>query len=337
MSTGTKVRLGISIALIILVVLASNPKEVWEAFEDLNLSLIAIVVLLYLVNLVFKAYRWGVLMRHAGHDVSFRTIFAAFSLSQAINNLIPGRVVGETSRIIELKTKEGVAVGKGLAAVVTERIMDFAVLTILTVTSLFLLIAYIVDDFRGYLEFLVLLMVVANILFIYVLAKPSLTNRVGRFGARVIARVFKGEKGAEYSEKVMGTVHSFNEALEFRGNWKLLIWPSVLTAVIWANEIFRLQLIIQALGADVSLVAVIATASLASLSQVVLTAGSGNVLMSTAVFQACGLNPHLAATAGLLSAITSIWLSVPVALAAMFADRRLHPSKVKGAEGAKKE
>ena len=89
--------------------------------------------------------------------------------------------------------------------------------------------------------------------------------------------------------------------------------------------------------ADVSLVAVIATASLASLSQVVLTAGSGNVLMSTAVFQACGLNPHLAATAGLLSAITSIWLSVPVALAAMFADRRLHPSKVKGAEGAKKE
>ncbi len=170
MSIGTKVRLGISIALIILVVLASNPKEVWEAFEDLNLSLIAIVVLLYLVNLVFKAYRWGVLMRHAGHDVSFRTIFAAFSLSQAINNLIPGRVVGETSRIIELKTKEGVAVGKGLAAVVTERIMDFAVLTILTVTSLFLLIAYIVDDFRGYLEFLVLLMVVANILFIYVLA-----------------------------------------------------------------------------------------------------------------------------------------------------------------------
>jgi uncharacterized membrane protein YbhN (UPF0104 family) len=51
----------------------------------------------------------------------------------------------------------------------------------------------------------------------------------------------------------------------------------VLTAVIWANEIARLYLIIQALGVDVSLVAVIASASLASPKQVVLTAGSGNV------------------------------------------------------------
>lgn len=322
--------MGISIALIVLVVLASNPEEVWEAFEDLNFNLIFIVVLLYLVNLIFKAYRWGVLMKHAGHDVSFRTIFAAFSLSQAINNLIPGRVVGETSRIIELNTKEGVAMGKGLAAVVTERIMDFAMLTILTVTSLFLLIADIVEEFRGYLLLLVFLMVLANIFFIYVLAKPSLMLRLGGWGARQAARMFKGERGAKYSDKVMSTVRSFNEALDVQGHWSMLAWPSLLTVFIWANEILRLFLIMEALGANVSLMAVIATASLASLSTIVLTAGSGNVLMSTAVFQACGLDPHVAATAGLLSAITSIWLSVPVSLVAMVADQRIRPSPRKG-------
>ena len=332
MSLGTKIRLGISIALIILVVLASNPEGVWVALKDIRYGLMSRVVVLYLVNLVFKAYRWGVLMSHAGYEISFRTIFAAFSLSQAINNLIPGRVVGETSRIIEMNTRKGVAVGKGLASVVTERIMDFAFLTILTVTSLFLLLAHIVEEFRGYLMFLVALMVLANLLFIYVLARPKLLLKMGGWGARLTAKVVKGDKGAKLSGKLMDTVVSFNEALSYKGSWKRLVWPAVLTAVIWANEIVRLYLIIEALGVHVSLVAVIASASLASLSQVVLTAGSGNVLMSSAVFTASGLDPHVAATAGLLSAITSIWLSVPVSLLAMVIDQRVRPSPAKEAD-----
>jgi len=326
MSLGTKIRLGISIALIVLVVLASNPEEVWFALKGIRYELIFLVVVLYLVNLVFKAYRWGVLMSHAGYEISFRTIFAAFSLSQAINNLIPGRVVGETSRIIEMNTRKGVAVGKGLASVVTERIMDFAFLTILTVSSLFLLLADIVEEFRGYLMFLVAMMVLANLLFIYVLARPKLLLRIGGWGARLTSKVVKGEKGAKLSGKMLDTVVSFNDALRFKGDHKRLIWPAVLTAIIWVNEIVRLYLIIEALGVDVSMVAVIASASLASLSTVVLTAGSGNVLMSSAVFTASGLDPHVAATAGLLSAITSIWLSVPVSLLAMIIDQRVRSS-----------
>ncbi len=332
MSLGTKVRLGISIALILLVVLASNPEEVWTALKDIRYDLISLVVVLYLGNLVFKAYRWGVLMRHAGYEISFRTIFAAFSLSQAINNLIPGRVVGETSRIIEMNTRKGVSVGKGLASVVTERIMDFAFLTILTVTSLILLLAHIVEEFRGYLMFLVALMVLANVLFIYVLARPKLLLRLGGWGARLASKAIKGDKGAMISGKLMGTVVSFNKALNFKGNWRKLVWPAGLTAIIWTNEIVRLYLIIEALGVDVSMVAVIASASLASLSTVVLTAGSGNVLMSSAVFTASGLDPHVAATAGLLSAITSIWLSVPVSLLAMVIDQRVRSSPTKEAE-----
>ncbi|NLX46977.1 MAG: flippase-like domain-containing protein [Euryarchaeota archaeon] len=328
MSLGTKIRLGISIALIILVVLASNPEEVWTVLKGIDYRLISLVVVLYLINLVFKAYRWGVLMKHAGYSISFRTIFAAFSLSQAINNLIPGRVVGETSRIIEMNTRKGVAVGKGLASVVTERIMDFAVLTILTVTSLFLLLASIVEEFRGLLMLLVALMVLANIFFIYLLARPKLLLRIGGWGARMASKVVKGEKGTKVSAKVMETVASFNEALVFRGNWKRLVWPSLITAFIWANEIVRLYLIIEALGVSVSIVAVIASASLASLSTIVLTAGSGNVVMSSAVFTASGLNPHVAATAGLLSAITSIWLSVPVSLLAMVVDQRARSAPV---------
>ncbi|MCX6650315.1 MAG: lysylphosphatidylglycerol synthase transmembrane domain-containing protein [Methanomassiliicoccales archaeon] len=322
---GTKIKLGVSIALIVLVVLYSDPGEMGEALSGVNLWLIGLVVILYLINMAFKAYRWGVLMEHAGHDVPFRSTFTAFSLSQAINNLIPGRVVGETSRIVDINTREGVSMGKGLATVVTERIMDFVVLTVLSVTSLVLLLAYIVEDLRGYLIFMVAVMVVANIFFIYILAKPALLVRLGAWAARKMDRLFKGEKGTELSAKMMGMIGSFNEALTFKGNRKLMVWAAVLTVFIWVNEIARLFLIIMALGAEVSLVAVVAASSLASLSGVLLAAGSGNVVMSSAVFTAAKLDVHIATTAGVLSALTSIWLAVPVSLIAMLVDHRLGP------------
>lgn len=337
MSLGTKIKLGISATLIILVVLASNPKAVGQALTGVDPWLIALVMVLYLINSLFKAYRWGVLMRHAGHQVSFRTTFTAFSLSQAINNLIPGRVVGETSRIVDINTKEGISVGRGLATVVTERIMDFVMLTLLTVTSLVILLAAIVDELRGYLIFMVVLMVLANVFFIYILARPKLMVRIGGWGARMINKCFKGERGDRYAGKLMGVVCSFNEALTFKGNWKLMAWAAVLTIIIWVNEIARLYIIIMALGVDVSLVAVIATASLASLSAVVLSAGSGNVVMSSAVFGACGMDTHVAATAGLLSALTSIWLSVPISLITMLVDHRLGSSSSKDGVKTKKD
>lgn len=334
---GTKLKLGVSIALIVLVVLASDPREMGEALSGVNLWLIGLVVVLYLINMAFKAYRWGVLMEHAGHDVSFRSTFTAFSLSQAINNLIPGRVVGETSRIVDINSREGVSMGKGLATVVTERIMDFVVLTVLSVTSLILLLAYIVDDLRGYLIFMVVAMVLANIFFIYVLARPALLVRLGAWGVSKIDKVFKGERGAKYSAKMMGAIGSFNEALTFKGKRKLMVWAAVLTVFIWVNEIVRLYIIIMALGAEVTLVAVVAASSLASLSGVLLSAGSGNVVMSSAIFNAAGLDVHVAATAGVLSALTSIWLAVPVSLVAMLIDHQLGPPSNSGKSSKNKD
>ncbi|MBN1109253.1 MAG: flippase-like domain-containing protein [Methanomassiliicoccales archaeon] len=318
-------KLGVSATLIILVVLVSNPEAVGEALQNVDPNLILLVIVLYLINLVVKAYRWGVLLGQRDHVLSFRTIFTAFSLSQAINNLIPGRVVGETSRIVEMNSKQGVSVGHGLATVVTERVMDFVLLTLLTVSSLFLLLTDIISELRGYLILMVAIMVLANLFFLYLLARPALMVRMGAWGARLVERFIKGERGRRYSVKIMDTVQAFNETLTYKGRWRPMMWASVLTVIIWVNEIVRLFFIIEALGVNVSMVAVIATTSLASLSTVMLSAGSGNVVMSSAVLSAAGLDPYVAATAGLLSAMTSIWLSVPVSLIAMTIDHRRRP------------
>ncbi len=62
---------------------------------------------------------------------------------------------------------------------------------------------------------------------------------------------------------------------------------------------------------------VIATVSLASLSGFVLPVSSRDIPISLAIFTARGSDPSVAATAGLLSAMISIWLLVPISLIAL--------------------
>ena len=319
MSTSTKVKLGISVFLILAVLWLAGPSEVAETLDQVDLNLILVVIALYIVGLVLKAYRWGVLLQGVGKKLPFRSTFAAFTFSQALNNIIPGRVVGETSRIFEIKNNEGVSVGSGLATVVTERVMDLLVVTALAVTSLAALLTYFVGETRTQLLLVVVAMVVANIVFIYVLAHPALALRLGNWGADLMKRLGLGTKGDKLAKYMIGFTSSFAQALrpESRNSKRNLAYAGALTLVIWTIEIARLYLIIVALGAEVTLLAVIATVSLASLSSIVLSAGSSNILISSAIFTASGLDPSVAATAGLLSAMTSIWLSVPISLIAL--------------------
>jgi glycosyltransferase 2 family protein len=320
----SKVKIVISIVLIVAVLLFSDLGEVAEAMSEVEWDIILIVVLLYLANLVVKSYRWGILVRSTGTKLPFRSTFATFTFSQALNNIIPGRVVGETSRIYEIKTNEGVGVGTGLATVVTERLMDFVVVTILAMTSLVMLLAYLTEDLREQLSIIVSLLVVLNFVLIYVLINPAIANKVCKWGTSIINRLHLGKKGEKINSMMAGFVNSFNSAIHTKEkkDRKYVFYASLLTIVVWANEILRTWLIMYALGADVTVLAVVATCSLASLSGILLSGGSSNVVVSSAIYTASGIEPEIAATAGVLSAMTSIWLSIPVSIIAVIFHER---------------
>jgi len=327
MNGSTKVNIAISLGLIFATILISNPESVGDSLVGVDLVIIAFVVLLYFINLVVKSFRWGLLMRSTGNKIRFASVFATFSFSQALNNVTPGRVVGEASRVYGMRAKERVGVGTCLATVVSERLMDFTVLTILCVTSLMLLLTFLVEDMRNQLIAAVVVMVIVNFLIIYMLAKPKFLARSGNLMAKTVRMIAKGERGRKLSNGIKGFVGSFNSAIhstKMKGERRLIAYAGALTIVIWTNEIVRLFLIMEALGVHASLVAVVATASIASLSAVFLSAGSSNVVISSAIFTASGINYHIAATAGILSALTSIWLSVPVGILALILYERRH-------------
>ncbi|MFA5314039.1 MAG: lysylphosphatidylglycerol synthase transmembrane domain-containing protein [Methanomassiliicoccales archaeon] len=315
----SKVKIIISVVLIVAVLMFSDLEEVADAMSLVDWSIILVVVGLYLVNLIVKSYRWGVLVRSTGTKLSFRSTFATFTFSQALNNIIPGRVVGETSRIYEIKANEGVGVGTGLATVVTERLMDFIVVTILAMTSLVMLLAYLSEDLGEQLLIVVSLLVVLNFFLIYVLINPAIANKMCKWGIGIVNRLHLGKRGEKINGMMAGFVNSFNNAIHTKEkkDRRYVVYAGILTIAVWANEIFRTWLIMYALGADVTVLAVVATCSLASLSGILLSAGSGNVVVSSAIYTASGLEPEIAATAGVLSAMTSIWLSVPVSIIAV--------------------
>jgi len=319
-----KVKIIISVLLILAVLLFSDLEQVGEELSDAEWNIILLVIILYVINLVVKSYRWGILVKSTGKTLPFKTTFSTFTFSQALNNIIPGRVVGETSRIYEIKTKNGVGVGTGLATVVTERLMDFIVVTILAITSLIMLLAYLDDNLKEQLLVVMVFLVILNFFLIYILMSPAIAKRVCKWATKTVDRLHLGKRGEKINKMMTGFVDSFCGAMHSKEkkDKKYITYAALLTIVIWVNEIVRMWLIMIALGADVTVLAVIATCSLASLSSIVLSAGSGNVLISSAIFQASGLTPEIATTAGVLSAMTSTWLSVPIAIIAVLIQGR---------------
>lgn len=323
----TKVAIVISVGLILATILISNPESVAEALVGVNYIIIAFVVLLYFINLFLKSFRWGLLMQGTKNNIPFVSIFATFSFSQAVNNVIPGRMAGEVNRLYEMRAKENVSIGTCLATVVSERLMDFIVLTILCITSIMLLLALLVDDTRNQLIAAVVVMIVINFLFIYLLLKPKFLRKVGDLTAKTVRMISKGEMGEKAADNIKGFVDSFITSMHSitMGEKRILIgYAGILTIVIWTNEIVRLFLIVEALGIHASLVAIVATASIASLGAVFLSAGSSYVVVSSAIFTASGISYDIATTVGILSALTSIWISVPVGIIAFILYERYY-------------
>jgi len=315
---------GLSTLLILAMVLAANPSQLGEHLASADFFLLSIVVLLYLANIPLKAGRWYILLRAAKLDVPFLDCLIYFCIGQAFNNALPGRVAGEATRVYALHSQEKVNAGVGLATIVTERLMDLVVITLIATTGLVLLFPQLVDEVRVPLIIGVAIAIAINGIIVIFLSRRGWIRRIGSWLAKITGRMLPGKMGERISKGIVKSTHSFNTSMETwdgRGRGYLTAAMGI-TVVVWVNEITRLYLIMLALGASPTILAVMIAVSFATLSAVLLVAGSGNVVIVSTVFTASGISFATATTAGILSAMTSIWLSIPIGVLAMVAAMR---------------
>ncbi|MBE9473791.1 MAG: flippase-like domain-containing protein [Chloroflexi bacterium] len=96
--------------------------DVWETLEGANYLWLIPGVLIYLVGVIARAWRWHYLLRPV-KSIPTTTLFPITAIGYMGNNIYPARA-GEVLRAIVLKKFEGVAISASLATIVVERVFD---------------------------------------------------------------------------------------------------------------------------------------------------------------------------------------------------------------------
>lgn len=319
--------IGISIIMIIVMILITDPNEMAEILGGTDLFLVFIVIVLYLANGFVKAFRWRMLVHSFEEDVSFLRLYLFLLIGLMINNTTPGRVGGEPVRAYLLRSKEDVPIGQGLSTVFVERIADLIVLTSMALIGIGLIIPILLTSDIG-IELLILSfipVIAIIIIFVYLATHPKIIKRLG-LGLCGFLKKFTKKDWVNRAEKgLIMAVDSFSLGLidmqktlwEEKGKGVTFVG---LTLLIWINEAARIYLILLALpGVEVpSFGAVLIASSVATVFGVALPIGALHATLITSVFAALGVDIASATTAGILIIMTSIWLSIPLGIIAMF-------------------
>ena len=121
--------LAISAIAIWLTLRSVNPDEVWQAFLAANLWLFLPTLLLHLLNIFLRSWRWKLLFLPQDR-VRLPQAYAATHLSYLFSSFLPGRL-GELIRGFLVVESEAVTPGRALGTIFVEKLLDIAMLLLL--------------------------------------------------------------------------------------------------------------------------------------------------------------------------------------------------------------
>ncbi|UCF08112.1 MAG: flippase-like domain-containing protein [Thermoplasmata archaeon] len=317
----------VSVLLIAAMVIITDPREMGDILVKTDFTLIMCVIALYMINGVVKAVRWFLLIRLTGGKVPLSRVYLFLLIGLMINNTTPGRIGGEPVRAYLLKQEDATPMGHGISTIFIERIMDLIVLTSMALIGIALILPLLLSaESNMALMLLSFVPVIALIvILLYIASHPALLKR----SCRGVFRVFRRFSKKGWLVKIEMGLTSFLDSFimgvrEIRR--ALLVQKKRgaafvgLTVAIWVNEAARIYLILISLP-DVkapSFGAVLIASSVATVFGAFLPIGALHATLVSSVFAALGVDMASATTAGILTIMTSIWLSIPLGIAAMF-------------------
>jgi uncharacterized membrane protein YbhN (UPF0104 family) len=132
----TLVLLGLTAGLLAFAFQGMDPRSLWDGMRKANPGLVVLSIALGYLAVIFRAYRWRIVLRSLGHPVAASAAVHAVALSYLVNLVIPRG--GEVARCTAIQQAEGVPVDKALGTVVMERIIDLVMALALVSLVLFL-------------------------------------------------------------------------------------------------------------------------------------------------------------------------------------------------------
>ena len=127
-----------------------NPLTIWETWQQADLRLLALAIVLQLLCVAISALKWGVLLRAHGQQQPYLWLLAIYFVGQFTNNFLPTSVGGDAIRIVQLGRRIG-SYAQSSASVFMERLTGFLALSLianitLIITSTDLIGARLVNE-----------------------------------------------------------------------------------------------------------------------------------------------------------------------------------------------
>jgi uncharacterized protein (TIRG00374 family) len=131
-------KIALSLALLVIILSQINLADLWNELRDIDLALLGLAQAAYLVGIGIRAYRWQLLFRALGEQVSFWRLAELYLVGMFFNHFLPTGIGGDVVKVYEVSRRESHA-SSAISATLADR------LTGILGSSLIALIAVLVD------------------------------------------------------------------------------------------------------------------------------------------------------------------------------------------------
>ena len=216
--------IAISVALMVYLLYEVNFAELGTALKGANYWWLIPNIILIMVTMVFRAYRWKHMIMPI-KDIPMPRLFSITMIGFMANNVLPFRL-GEFVRAYSLASKEQVSKSASMATIFVERIV-FDLLMLLVIFGVVLLVSplIVVEELKMGAIVTVIAGLIGLILAIYLSSRGERDSHILKRILNIMPRRIR--------PVIENVVTRFSTGLEFMRDGKRVFWASFHTLMIW--------------------------------------------------------------------------------------------------------
>jgi hypothetical protein len=225
-----------------LAVRGINFSEVLRSFRSANYLYAIPVLLIVLLVLFFRSYRWGIILEPRVKYPQW-PLFIITAIGFMTISILPARL-GEFTRPFLVKQKSGIRISSTMATIVVERVFDL--LTLMVVLGMVILTIPLPPEiFKTGLIILIIVLAVFVLLLLLV-GKKELSLKI----LNIVFDKLPGRAG----DFMRNQLHAFIEGLEILPDVKKTLYVAFLSAIIWGLLALSCYLMFFSFGFKLSLI-----------------------------------------------------------------------------------
>jgi uncharacterized protein (TIRG00374 family) len=225
-----------------LAVRGINFSEVLRSFRSANYLYAIPVLLIVLLVLFFRSYRWGIILEPRIKYPQW-PLFIITAIGFMTISILPARL-GEFTRPFLVKQKSGIRISSTMATIVVERVFDL--LTLVVVLGVVILTIPLPPEiFKAGLIILIIVLAVFMLLLLLV-GKKELSLK--------ILNIIFNKLPKRVGDFISNQLHAFIEGLEILPDVKKTLYVAFLSTIIWGLLALSCYLMFFAFGFKLSLI-----------------------------------------------------------------------------------